>query len=154
MIAKRGVKILQLLLQLEQDDRKQRWPDSSGGRDNYTTPKTNGDYGRENGSGDLPLDIHRLIVRAFYDQECFPSSDASRTNLHDRHREREHSTSNRIQSSSSTFQAPWPWSDSMNINDTGKERAYMDSVPVPQRALDMNGSLEDILFLAQNGCPS
>ncbi|QGA16062.1 hypothetical protein EYB26_003729 [Talaromyces marneffei] len=155
MIAKRGVKILQLLLQLEQDNRRQRRLDSHGGMDNYTRHKTNDNYGREIGSGDcLPLDIHRLVVQAFYDQECSPPSDARSSDLHDRHRERELRTSSRIQPSSPTFQARWLWSDPTDGGNVDKEGVYVGSVSVPQSAFDMNGSLEDILFLAENGGPS
>ncbi|EED21407.1 conserved hypothetical protein [Talaromyces stipitatus ATCC 10500] len=165
MIAKRGVKILKLLLQLEQENRRSGRSNPHEGKTNYARPTTNrpNDNYREdrdnnggNGSGDgLPLDIHRLVVQAFHDQDCSQPSDTRSGNLHYRPREGEHiSGPMQYSSNPSTFQGRWFWSDPADDGDVDKDRDHIGGTSVPQSGFVMNGSLEDILFLAQNGGPS
>lgn len=177
MIAKRGVRILRLLLQLEHD-RIQNQPlhtraegllsESSSTMVPNSNPTQYGVHGHMSEDGErLAVDVHRLVVQAFYEQEV--ASQRIPQNGTGQRQEFE-------LMSSPTLHGPnhWPWPvpaqedfdfceehstpSSASVQSSGFLRTYPE-VPVAANAssvhsrFSMSDSLEDILFLAQNGGP-
>jgi hypothetical protein len=177
MIAKRGVRILRLLLQLEHDRIQNQPPhtraeelmsERSSTMASNSNPNQYGVHSRMSENAErLAVDVHRLVVQAFYEQEV-----AS-------HRRPQKGTGQRQESEftlSPTLHGPnhWPWPvPAQEDFDFGEEhstrsptsvqssnflRAYPEGPAAANASsvhsrFSMNDSLEDILFLAQNGGP-
>lgn len=177
MIAKRGVRILRLLLQLEHDRIQNHPPHTRAEelmseRSSPMAPNSNpNQYGVHSRTSEdaerLAVDVHRLVVQAFYEQEV-----AS-------HRRPEKGTGQRQESEfmlSPTLHGPnhWPWPvPAQEDFDFDEEHSTRSPTSVPSSnflrtypegpaaanassvhsRFSMNDSLEDILFLAQNGVP-
>jgi hypothetical protein len=170
MIAKRGVRILRLLLQLEKDRIQRPAPthsDAQGdGPSIIPTNDTSYLYHRETGiDGDkLALDIHRLVGQVFSEQEDFSQQSSSnfREKLYQQHAARQRPGSTLVSSSPNMTlygndnNNIWLWQDS--AQDQYDLRRYPEDATIGTASgvhsqFAKSDSLEDILFWAQNGGP-
>jgi hypothetical protein len=172
MIAKRGVRIIRLLLQLEQDRiqsppaapirpySRSEVPGITDGDDTSFRYDRVGDHCDTSMDwGKLSFDIHRLVSQVFSGKEmsCQRSSANFREKIY------QHNAAGQYQGSTSTSNLAlhdnnndieWPWPDSApDEHDLGRysEDAAMGNYSGVQPRFVMGDSLEDILFLAQNG---
>jgi hypothetical protein len=171
MIAKRGVRILRLLCQLEKDRIQRPAPTHSDmqgeGPSIIATNDTSYRYHRETGiDGDkLALDIHRLVGQVFSEQEVLSqqSSLDFREKLYKQNAAGQRPGSTLVVSSSpnmtlydSESNNNWSWQDSAqdqyDLRRHTEEEVIATASGVQSR-FTKSDSLEDILFLAQNGGP-
>lgn len=180
MIAKRGVRILRLLLQLEHDRIQNQPPHTRAEgllseRSSTMAPNSNpNQYGVHGHMGEdaerLAVDVHRLVVQAFYEEEV-----ASQRRPQKGTGQRQESEF-MLSPPSSTLRGPnhWPWPvpaqedfdfgeehltpSSPSVQSSNFLRTYPEGLAAANASsvhsrFSMSDSLEDILFLAQNGGP-
>lgn len=187
MIAKRGVRILRLLLQLEHDRIHNQPPHtraegSLGERSSTMAPNSNpNQYGVHSHVSEdaerLAVDVHRLVVQAFYEQEVASRriSSGCRDSLYQQNRTGQRQESEFMLSPPSSSlhglnHWPWPVSaqeecdfgeahstpSSASVQSSNFLRTYPEGPAAANASsvhsrFSMSDSLEDILFLAQNG---